>query len=438
MKVLIGAWACNPNEGSESAVGWSWLNSIKRFHEVWVITSANQKESIEQAVSQHPGEFSNVQFRYVEPQRWRYDRNSKFWRWQASLPILVPVFHVYYDLWQRAAYRAAQELQEHIQFDLVHQLTFVGFRFPGYLWKLKLPFVWGPIGGLDNMPWRLMPALGLGGAAHYAGRNLVNSLHRRFLRRPRKAFAAAGPGIIAATGGIQRQIRRSYNARAQVICEVGLPGRVNDTYFLRNEGEAIRLVWSGLHLSRKALPLLLQALYRLRGNVNWRLDIYGDGPRRQRWYQLATRLGLQDRCTWHGQVSREAALVGLQKAHLFVITSLQDLTSTVLIEALANGVPVVCPDHCGFSDVMTPECGLKLPIQSLEEFKRGLASTISNIYADEKHRRYLAAGALQRARSFSWETKGEAINQVYDRVISGVFREAVRTEKNASQLSVVS
>ncbi len=47
----------------------------------------------------------------------------------------------------------------------------------------------------------------------------------------------------------------------------------------------------------------------------------------------------------------------------FVITSLKDLTSTVLLEALAQGVPVICPDHCGFADVVTGECGLKIPME---------------------------------------------------------------------------
>ena len=50
--------------------------------------------------------------------------------------------------------------QHHI--DIVHQLNMIGFREPGYLWKIedKL-FVWGPIGGLKQFPDAYMQGAGL-------------------------------------------------------------------------------------------------------------------------------------------------------------------------------------------------------------------------------------------------------------------------------------
>ncbi len=161
----------------------------------------------------------------------------------------------------------------------------------------------------------------------------------------------------------------------------------------------------------QALQLLLRALHAKPGN--WHLDIYGDGPCRGKWQSLASRLGIDARCTWHGQVSRDEALSGLRRAHLFVITSLKDLTSTVIIEALAQGVPVICPDHCGFSDVVTDACGIKLPIRSTGEFEQSLGRAIAELASDEERRQRLAAGALCRARAYSLEAKAEAIERVY-------------------------
>src|SRR5208283_2494103 len=133
--------------------------------------------------------------------------------------ILKPLMHFSYKIWQRDALRLARELHEKVQFDLVHQITFVGFRFPGHLWKLDVPFVWGAMGGQ--------------GSIYHGARNLVNSMHRRFLRLPRKAFAAAGPGVIAATSGIRREILRWYGVESEVICEVGLPPQTGNTYAMR-------------------------------------------------------------------------------------------------------------------------------------------------------------------------------------------------------------
>ena len=175
---------------------------------------------------------------------------------------------------------------------------------------------------------------------------------------------------------------------------------------------------AGVYLPGKALHLLLRALSHVPDTTDWRLDIYGDGPCKLKWQRLAAGFGIDSRCTWHGQVSRAEALAGLKSTHLFVTTSLKDLTSTVILEALANGVPVICPDHCGFSDVVSDRCGVRIPIRNVREFEAGLSRAIIEIARDETMRRRLATGALRSAREFSWEAKAEAIDRVYRRVLA--------------------
>ncbi len=77
-------------------------------------------------------------------------------------------------MWHRRAYRFALELSGEIQFDLVHQSTMCGFREPGRLWKLDAPFIWGPVGGTQNYPWRFLPQAGFTGALKEGARNIVN------------------------------------------------------------------------------------------------------------------------------------------------------------------------------------------------------------------------------------------------------------------------
>jgi glycosyltransferase involved in cell wall biosynthesis len=394
-----------------------------RYHDPWVMTADYQREKIEKFVGGAPAEFENVHFIYVAPRPWHY-RETRFWQ-ICERTVLKPLMHWSYGLWQRDAYSTAVELHRSVRFDLAHQLTFVGFRFPGHLWKLGIPFVWGPVGGLENTPWRLLPSIGLQGCFYYAARNVVNSIHKRFLRRPREGFARAGQGVIAATSTIQREIFRWYGIQSQVICEVGTSVNSYGEHSLRANGEPMRLAWSGRHLPGKALPFLLHALHTLPEAVDWRLDIYGDGPCHKQWRALASRFGMEARCTWHGQVTRNEALSGLSRAHLFVITSIKDLTSTVILEALAAGVPVICPDHCGFSDVITDECGIKLPISRPQDFEGGLARTLAELSCDEQRRRLLARGALRRALDFSWDAKAAAVNCVYQKVIAGLQRESL-------------
>ena len=121
---------------------------------------------------------------------------------------------------------------------------------------------------------------------------------------------------------------------------------------------------------------------------------------------------LSDRCEWLGQVPRETVLRRMQTSHVLVVTSVYDLTSSVVVEALANGLPVICPDHCGFKDAITPDCGIKVSASSKSELVRGLADAI-RLFFDEDHRLELAYGAIARSTAFDWASKARVVDEIY-------------------------
>ncbi len=418
LRVLVSAFACDPTKGSEDGVGWGWLRAAARRHEVHVITAAFQRPAIERWVGEHPTEAGGAQFHYVSP-RWFHYRPTRAWRFVES-GVLKPAMNLAYAQWLRDAAWLAERLDAEHDYDLVHLVTYVGYRFPGRYDLLGKPFVWGPIGGLENTRWRFLPSLGIGGALYYAGRNIVNAVQRRFLPSPKRAFrAAAAGGIIAATEGNRRAIERYYDAESTVITEIGLPDEVPGTVTPRGPDEPLRLVWSGEHLPGKALPFLLHALARLDPGVDWRLTVLGSGARTRAWQRLAARLGLDERIRWTGWIPRVEALAAMDAAHVLVITSLKDLTSTVLLEGLSRGLAVICPDHCGFSNVVDSTCGIKVPLTSPRRLRVDLGAALESVAGDEALRSALAAGALVRARAFSWSEKAERLDAIYQGACPG-------------------
>ncbi len=402
LKILVCAYACSPAQGSEYGVGWGWVEAISKYHDLWVLTGAQSKDEIEAELLRRPELRSRMRFHYIS--RKRYLWAEKLW---------PPAYlHTYKNQWQRAAFKVGSRLHQEIDFDVIHQLTYVGFRVPGRLWKLDAPFVWGPIGGLEQTTWSLIPALGVRGMLHYAARNLLNDLDRRIKLEPKRAFAKANGGIIAATTGIQREIRRFYGCDSTVVSEIGLPPISRREPARRLPSEPLALLWCGNHLHGKALPFLLQALRQMPSGLDWRLAIIGTGPCSIKWQRIARKLSIADRCEWLGQISRKAVLQRMQSAHVLVITSVHDLTSTVLVEALANGLSVVCPDHCGFTDAITPECGIKVPATSVRELVRGLRDAIIKLN-DEAFRHSLAEGALRRSADYEWDRKAQTMNDIY-------------------------
>lgn len=417
MNVLLIGYACDPNKGSEEGVGWGWVQMIRRFAEVDVITADFNEPGL------RGREQAGLRFCFVKQRPWQY-RPERVWR-RIEDSALKPLMNLSYTLWLGQATRLAREMVRRKRYDVVHLVTYVGFRFPGRFAELGVPFVWGPIGGLENTPWRFLREMGWYGAAYYTCYNVINTLQKALLPGPRRAMRIAGQagGLIAATEGIRREIRRWYGQESEVICEIGPPGTVATSISERGEGEPLRIAWSGLHLPGKALPLLLRGLSGLGGRLDWRLTVLGSGPLTGKWQRLARELGIAGRIEWTGKLRRDEAVRRVHEAHVFAITSLKDLTSTVLLEALSQGVPVVCPDHCGFSNVVTGDCGVKVKMESPRQLARDLAEAIARLGADEGERRRLAWGALKRIEDFAWDVKARQVERIYRRVVESGKKE---------------
>jgi glycosyltransferase involved in cell wall biosynthesis len=411
MRVLAIAYACNPTRGSEDAVGWGWINAIAQQHDVTVITADYNRADIEVAGAGSTSRKENLQFMYVKNRLWHYRPWGVWARIEAS--PAKPLMNLAYSNWLDHALRVAEKETASGDYDLVHHITYVGWRFCGKFYRLEPPLVWGPIGGLMNTPWRLMSALGFKGALYYTGRNVVNSLQIALLPGPRRALRKASGAVIAATSEIQKALSTYFGSASQVICEVGSPDFGTSKPRLRATDEPLRICWSGPHVPGKAFHLLLKAAALLPKESNYTIEILGDGPCKKAWQALAQRLKIGDRCTWYGRLPRSAALEVMKTCHMFAITSLKELTSTVAVEAVSLGLPVVTLNHCGMADLVTNECGIKIEVTSVDQIIRGLSIAIMRLIDDESLRRELSQGALLRSLDYSWNKKLASLNEIY-------------------------
>lgn len=406
-KVLAIAFACNPYYGSERGVGWGYVSMLAQFTDLHVIAAQSERTDIERFLHDNSGHAVNrVNFRYI-PFDFAFARKL-----ERKLPFYF-VWH--YKKWLAKASALASGWHGFENFDVIHLVTYGTFRFPGRFYAENANFVWGPVGALENTPWRLLPMMGFRGGLKMGLRNVLNTLQKRFAAAPRRAFIKAGVnhGIIAATSKIQTEIWRLYKQKSAVLSEVGLPASAKQNVVLkRNQGEPLRLVWSGNFIASKALLLLLLAMARLPRDVNVEAHVLGDGPYMQAWRDWAQKLGLTN-VVWRGRLTRGEALEAMRGGHVFVQTSLKDLTSTVIVEALFAGMPVITLNHCGFSDVVDNTCGVKITVGSKTQIVRDMAQAIEGFYRDEPRRTVLAQGALKRADNYTWETKLARLTEIY-------------------------
>lgn len=102
-----------------------------------------------------------------------------------------------------------------------------------------------------------------------------------------------------------------------------------------------RFIAVGRLAAQKNFSLLIRAFARMAG-PNDRLTILGEGPQRKRLIRLARRLGIEKLIEMPGHVG---SVVGaLKAADVFVSSSNYEGLPSVVVEALAAGLPIVATD----------------------------------------------------------------------------------------------
>lgn len=89
------------------------------------------------------------------------------------------------------------------------------------------------------------------------------------------------------------------------------------------------------------------------------------------------------------------------------------MTSTVLLEALSVGLPVIVPDEFGFSDVVTDDCGFRIKVKTKEQFIYDYARAIDKLFEDRTLLESMSSHAYTRANDFSWDKKVQQLEQIY-------------------------
>ena len=107
-RVLLSAYACEPDRGSEPAVGWNFAVAAAKECEVWVVTRANNRGAIEKKA-----EAVSVHWVY-------YDLPS----WGLFLKKHLRMTSLYYLLWQVGVQKTIRRVCRANEIDVIHHVTF--------------------------------------------------------------------------------------------------------------------------------------------------------------------------------------------------------------------------------------------------------------------------------------------------------------------------
>ena len=408
IKVLINAYACSPNMGSEPGMAWNWCVNLARYCELFIITEGEFRERIETVVPTLP-HGQNMHFYYnpvpekVRQMCW----NQGDWR-----------FYKYYKRWQKKTAEIAEDICQKENVDILHQLNMIGFREPGYLWQVSkktgIPFVWGPIDAKDSFPMAYAQNADFKIQMFLRIKNLITRLQLRFSRRV-KAAAKQACVVVGASSNSVKSLKNYLNIDASLVNETGCNISSEIGFAEIKYKDAFDILWVGKFDFRKQLELALRAIAAMKLD-NIRLHIVGGGND-EPYKNLASDLGISSCCVWHGLVSHDTVQNMMKQCDVLLFTSVAEGTPHVVLEAIANGLPVICFDTCGHGDCVTNDVGIKIPLTNPEQSVKDFANAISMLHDNRTLLQTMSKNCYKRACELSWDNKAKLVLAMYENVL---------------------
>lgn len=400
LKVLVSAYACEPDKGSEPGVGWNWAKQIAKFAEVWVITRANNREPIEKELQRNP--LADIHFIYYDIPKW-----LSFWKKKER------GLYFYYLLWQIGSYRLVKKLQRQEQFDITHHLTFGNIWLPTFLPFLSIPFVWGPVGGGDQIPRIFRQSYTFIAKVQEMMRDIMLAslrLNPFFLNTCRKANS-----IIVRTEKTLCRIPQAFRYKTVKMIETSI--LTTDIPIIQKASEKkgmIQLLSVGRLIPLKGFDLAIRSFLKAaEKNEKIKLSIVGDGPEKENLLKICKE-GNTNKVRFTGFLEHNDVLKLMSESSIFLFPSIKEGGPWVLFEAMSLGLPIICLDVAGPGEIVNEQCGIKIRPINLEQTIHDLSAAIIKLSSDPVLRRKMGAEGLKRVREhFNWDKKSEFIKEIY-------------------------
>lgn len=410
MRVLINVYACSPNMGSEPGMAWNWCVNLAKYCELEIITEGEFRDKIESVVPTLP-QGKNMRFHYnpVSDEIRRMCWNQGDWR-----------FYKHYKEWQWKTYLIAKDICEKEHIDVLHQLNMIGFREPGYLWKLSkednIPFIWGPVDAKDKFPVAYLQGASLKQKCFIRLKNLISVFQLKHSSRVWEA-AKQSSVILAASGNSKRSFKDYLNKDAILMNETGCAASISIQKSLK-QSTTLNVLWVGKMDFRKQLGIAIRSISKCE-NPNIMLHIVGGGDASS-YKKLSEDLGINKQCNWYGSVSHDKVQQLMLKCDLMLFTSVAEGTPHVVLEAISNGLPIVCFDTCGQGDVVNDTVGIKIPLSNPQQSSNDFAKWLKYLFYNRDKLNRLSDGCFQLVHKLSWDNKAKEMIKIYDKVSMSV------------------
>lgn len=401
--ILISAYACEPDKGSEPGVGWNWAKHLAKKNRVIVITRKNNRTIIEKELQDNPCE--NIEFYYC-------DVSPKLTFWKKGQRGL----HLYYYLWQVENYKLAKKIMAKKNVDIAMCITFGNMWLPTFMYKLPCKFIWGPIGGGEGIPQQLW--INLNTKQRLLELIRIFNRHIPISNLWFRTICKNSDLIIVRTNDSLNVIPKNYRDKCKIMIETGVSQQECALLNSKMKNAIIKydFIFMGRLISLKMIDIAIKAFSIIaKEDKHITFHIVGDGECKTQLKNLIKELNLEERIILHGNKTRDEALEMLMASKYFLFPSAKEGGAWVLFEAMMCSKPVICFDTSGMSMIVSNETGIKIPIESYENSILNFANAMRYLINNTEYAEKMGRCGYQRVLSeFEWQSKANFINRIID------------------------
>jgi glycosyltransferase involved in cell wall biosynthesis len=390
MKLLLSTVACDPKGGSEGIYGWYVVNALAKEHDCYVITEIGYRKNIEEAIRRGLAS-PRLHFRYLgtgagyNPNR-LIARIQSWKRYQQFQEDVLPLARAWHD---------------EVAFDIAQHVTYTSWRVPSHLWKLGIPFVWGPISGTEVFPPACIGSLSLSARLFELLRLLQTSLakgDKRILACARQAIAIPAPhqqavNFLSRIRGSRKGVGICHNFFFPVQRMKELePKRVP-----KDASAPLRAFAAGNLEGRKGVAIALNAIAEAkRRGVRVEYHVTSQGPELSHLKKLSSKLGLDDQVILGERFESADFAAALSTFDICLLPSLRDGAGLSIMEAMLAGCVPIVADWCGPAEFVTEECGFKIPVMGHSAMAAAIADVLCRLDADRNLVHAMGVAARER------------------------------------------
>lgn len=401
MKILVSAYSCDPTRGGEFGNGWLYASNKNELYNITCITTSEGKFGIAEAMNGDA--YPTLKIIYVDTPAWLL-------KWKEKSNLVGLYFH--YVIWQHLAYKKAKKMNSEINFDIVHHATYASLQLGSFMWKLKKPMLFGPVGGGQKAPpqfkkyfygwWKLEKM-----------RDFISFLLLDVFKLSYNTLRNAE--ITLVNNKDTYDMAKKYQAnRIEYAPCVTLSNDFFPAQFkIRPNGKRMKMLWVGRIMPRKGLRIVLEAFAKVRKDLPIDLIIIGDGILGKLVPDWIEELELQNRVEWKGLLPLTSVQKEYEAADLFIYCSLRESLPAQLIEAMSFGLPSITLNLHGARTFVHDHVAYKIDVVSTNETIDRIKEAIEFFYFKPEKRIEIGEKAFYHAKEFTWAKKQEIVENCY-------------------------